>query len=200
MKKLLKRLSLRTLWHVLAGFLPGVIVGLVVAILGLVLLAPEPNLPPPHRDNAPGDVTIQLSQGFLNTAASQNLTGAAIPIPPFGSLPLENIHAQTEAGNQLFITGQVNPPLTGPRQVLVGLQPCVSKGRPAFDVTSVQVGGQDITSLAAPSIQQKLNSAFKNVNPSIPNEHLSRMLTTASALVLVYSNSSDSGQPACHAG
>lgn len=202
MKKLFKRITLRMVWHVLAGFLPGVIVGLVIGIVGVFTLAPEPNQPPTYQDNSPGAITIQVAQSYLDMMTSQNVNGAQVPIPPFGSLPLTNAHAQTKAGDTVLITGQVTPPLAGTRQVVVNLAPCITRqDRPNFDVISVQAGGQDITSLARPSIQQKLASAFQNLNVTIPNAHLSHVLTTTSALVLIYSSSSgSSGQPACHSG
>ena len=201
MKKLLKRITLPMVWHVLAGFLPGVVIGLVIGIVGLFTLAPEPNQPPAYQDNSPGAITIQVAQSYLDMMTAQNVNGAQVPVPPFGSLPLTNAHAQTKAGDTLLITGQVTPPLGGARQVLVNLTPCITKqDRPNFDVVSVQAGGQDVTSLARPSIQQKLASVFQNLNVTIPNAHLARVLTTTSALVLIYSTSGSGGLPACHSG
>ncbi|HEY7349653.1 MAG TPA: hypothetical protein VH599_15160 [Ktedonobacterales bacterium] len=197
LKKWLKALREITPWKALASFLSGVVVGAIVLILGLILLAPEPNVPPPHQDNSPGDVTIQLSQEFMSAAASKNLNGFGIPTP-FGSLPLRNVRAQPQSGDQLSVTGDVEFPLTGSRQVLVAMRPCVaSTGRPAFVVTRVLLGDQPITDLAGPSIQQRVNDAFKDFNPSIPNEHLSRVHTTPNALILIYASSGSGGQPAC---
>ncbi|HEU5200199.1 MAG TPA: hypothetical protein VFU32_11210 [Ktedonobacterales bacterium] len=201
MKKLLKRITLSMIWHVLAGFLPGVVIGLVIGIVGLFTLSPEPNQPPAYQDNSPGAITIQVSQSYLDMMTAQNVNGAQVPVPPFGSLPLKNAHAQTKAGDTVLITGQVTPPLAGTRQVVVNLTPCITKqDRPNFDVVSVQAGGQDITSLARSAIQQKLASAFQNLNVAIPNAHLAHVLTSSSALVLIYSTSGSGGQPACHSG
>lgn len=201
MKKFFKRITLGMVWHVLAGFLPGVVIGLVIGIVGVFTLAPEPNQPPAYQDNSPGAITIQVSQSYLDMMTAQNVNGAQVPVPPFGSLPLTNAHAQTKAGDTVLITGQVTPPLAGARQVVVNLAPCVTRqDRPNFDVISVQAGGQDVTNLARPSIQQKLASTFQSLNVAIPNAHLSRMLTTTNALVLIYSTSGSGGQPACHSG
>ena len=201
MKKLLKRITLSMFWHMLAGFLPGVIVGLVIGIVGLFTLAPEPNQPPAYQDNSPGAITIQVSQSYLDMMTAQNVNGAQVPIPPFGSLPLKNAHAQTKAGDTVLITGQVTPPLAGTRQVVVNLTPCITRqDQPNFDVVSVQAGGQDITNLAKPAIQQKLATAFQNLNITIPNAHLARVLTSSSALVLIYSTGGSDRQPACHSG
>jgi hypothetical protein len=197
LKKWLKVIRGRTLWKVLAGFLSGVVVGMVLLLLGLILLAPEPNVPPPHQDNSPGDVAIQLSQDFLSAMASQNLNGFGIPTP-FGTLPLQNVRAQPQSGDQLAITGDVDFPVTGSRQVLVALHPCVaSSGRPAFKVTRVLLGDQPITDLVGQSIQDKVNKALGSFNPNIPHEHLARIQTTPNALVLIYSSSGSGGQPAC---
>lgn len=197
LQKWLKRISGRTLWHMLLGFLPGVLVGAVVFILGLILLAPEPNVPPPHEENNPGDVAIQLSQAFLSATASQNLNGFGIPTP-VGTLPLQHVRAQPQSGDQLSIIGDVTFPVTGSRQVLVAMRPCVTaNGRPAFVVTRVLLGDQPITSLAGPSIQAQVNNSFKNVNLSIPHEHLSRVQTSPNALILIYTSSGSGGQPAC---
>jgi hypothetical protein len=201
LKKLLKRITLSMIWHMLAGFLPGVIVGLVIGIVGLFTLAPEPNQPPAYQDNSPGAITIQVSQSYLDMMTAQNVNGAQVPIPPFGSLPLKNAHAQTKAGDTVLITGQVTPPLAGTRQVVVNLTPCITRqDQPNFDVVSVQAGGQDITNLAKPAIQQKLATAFQNLNITIPNAHLARVLTSSSALVLIYSTGGSDRQPACHSG
>jgi hypothetical protein len=197
LKKWLKRIDSRMLWSMLAGFLPGVVVGAVLLILGLILLAPEPNLPPPHEDDSPGDVAIQLSQEYLSAAASQNLNGFGIPTP-FGTLPLGNVRAQPQSGDQLSIVGDVDFPLTGSRQVLVATRPCVaSNGRPAFIVTRVLLGDQPITDVVGQSIQDQVNGSFKNFNLNIPHEHLSRIQTTPNALVLIYASSGSGGQPAC---
>jgi len=196
-KKWLKVIGGRTLWKVLSGFLSGVVVGVVILVLGLILLAPEPNEPPPQQENSPGDVTIQLSQSYLSAVAAQNLNGTGIPTP-LGSLPLENARAQPQSGDQLTVTGDVVFPVTGARQVQVLLHPCVaSTGRPALKVTRVLLGDQPITSFVESSIQQKIDDALKNVNPSIPHEHLVRMRTTPDALLLIYSSGSGTGQPAC---
>ncbi len=196
-KKWLKVLRAMTPWKALASFLSGVVVGAAILILGLILLAPEPNVPPPHQDNSPGDVAIQLSEDFLSATASQNLNGFGIPTP-FGTLPLENVRAQPQSGDQLSIIGDVEFPLTGPRQVLVVMRPCVaSNGRPALIVTRVLLGDLDITGQVGQSIQNQVNNSFKNLNLSIPHEHLSRILTTPNALVLIYASSGSGGQPAC---
>ncbi|HEU5370228.1 MAG TPA: hypothetical protein VFU69_17280, partial [Ktedonobacterales bacterium] len=187
----------KTLWALLVGFLPGVVAGAVLLLLGLILLAPEPNVPPPHEDNSPGDVAIQLSADFLSAAASQNLNGFGIPTP-FGNLPLENVRAQPQSGDQLSVTGDVDFPLTGSRQVLVVMRPCVAaSGRPAFVVTRVLLGDQPITDLVESAIQDKVNSSFSKFNFSIPHEHLSRIQTTPNALILIYTSSGSGGQPAC---
>src|SRR5262245_18874319 len=103
-RKRLRRINAKMLWAVLAGFLPGVVAGAVRLLLGLILLAPEPNVPPPHEDNSPGEVTIQLSQEFLSAMAAQNLNGVGIPTP-FGVVPLEHVRAQPQSGDQLLLTG-----------------------------------------------------------------------------------------------
>ena len=181
----------------LAGFLPGVLVGGVITILGLILLSPVPNLPPPARDNSPGDVTIQLSQSFLNAVASQKLNGTGIPVPG-GSVPLEGVKAQPQSGDQLVVTGNAELPLSS-APVVVDLQPCVSsQGKPAFMVTQVKVGDMQITNQVGPSIQEMINSAFKDFSLSIPNEHLARVQTTPNAMILIYASGSGPGQPACH--
>lgn len=196
-KRWSRRVSGRTLWHLLAGFLPGVVVGAVILVLGLILLAPEPNVPPPHDENSPGDVAIQLSQEFLSATAAQNLNGFGIPTP-MGTLPLQHVRAQPQSGDQLSVIGDVDFPVTGPRQVLVAMRPCVAaNGRPAFVVTRVLLGAQPITTLAGPSIQHQINNSFNNVNLSIPHEHLSRVQTSPNALILIYTSSGSGGQPAC---
>jgi len=195
-KRLLNVLNLKAIWMVLAGFLPGVVIGGVIAILGVFLLAPQPNLPPPEQDNSPGDVTIQLSQSFLNTIASQKVNGVGLPVP--GNPQLQNAHAQPRSGDQLLITGDVQIPITGTRQVMIDLQPCVSsKGKPAFMVTGVFLGGVDITGQAGQSVQESINNGFNGVNLNVPNEHLSRIQTTPNALILIYGSGSGQGQPAC---
>src|SRR5579885_1085240 len=167
LQKWLKRIDGKTLWALLVGFLPGVVAGMVLLLLGLILLAPEPNVPPPHENDSPGDVTIQLSQDFLSAAAAQNLNGLGIPTP-FGNLPLENVRAQPQSGDQLSVTGDVEFPLTGSRQVLVVMRPCIAaSGRPAFVVTRVLLGDQPITDLVGSSIQEKVNSSFSKFNFSI---------------------------------
>jgi len=197
LQKWLKRINSSMLWSAFAGFLPGVLVGAVLLFLGLILLAPEPNVPPPHEDNSPGGVAIQLSQDFLSATASQNLNGFGIPTP-FGTLPLGNVRAQPQSGDQLSLIGDVGFPGTGSRQVLVVTQPCItSDDRPALVVTRVLLGDQPITNLVGQSIQDKINSSFKNFNLSIPHEHLSQLQTTPNALVLIYSSSGSGGQPAC---
>jgi hypothetical protein len=197
LKKLLAVIGGSTPLKVVAGFLPGVVAGMVIMILGLILLAPEPNVPPPYRDDDPGDVTIQISQSYLSAMAAQNLTGLGIPTP-FGAFPLRDVRVQPQSGDQLLVTGGIDFPITGSRQVLVDLHPCVaSSGRPTFVVTRVLLGGQPITALVGPSIQEKVNSSFKNFNLSIPHEHLSRIQTTSTALILIYASGSGGGQPAC---
>jgi hypothetical protein len=196
-KKWLKLIDGKTLWAMLVGFLPGVVAGAVLLLLGLILLAPEPNVPPPHENDSPGDVTIQLSQDYLSAATSQNLNGFGIPTP-FGNLPLENVRTQPQSGDQLSVTADVGFPLTGSRQVLVVMRPCVAaNGRPAFVVTRVLLGDQPITDVAGPAIQEKVNSSFAAYNFSIPHEHLSRIQTTSNSLILIYSSSGSGGQPAC---
>jgi hypothetical protein len=200
-KRLGQRIRLKTIWLVMAGLLPGVIIGLVIGILGLITLAPEVNLPPAYQGDSPGDVTVQVAQSYINTMTSQNMNGTTIPLPPpLGPAQLVNSHAQTVPGDQLLITAQMNPNLTGPRQVLIDLQPCVSSGRPAFAVNRVLIGGQDFTTVAGPVIAQKIASSFPSISASIPHEHLSRIQTTQSALILIYSSSGSGGQPACHSG
>ncbi len=198
--KFVKRIRLKAIWLVLAGLLPGVIIGLVIGIFGLITLAPQVNLPPTQQDNSPGDVTVQVAQSYINAMTSQNMNGTTIPLPPpLGPAPLENSHAQTEPGDQLLITAQMNPNLTGPRQVLIDLQPCVSSaGHPAFGVNRVLIGGQDFTTIAGPVIAQKIASSFPSISATIPHEHLSRIFTTSNALILIYSSSGSGGQPACH--
>lgn len=196
MKKLLKKVKLRTIWTVLAGFLPGVLVGGVIAILGLFLFSPEPNIPPPAPDNAPGDVTIQLSRSYLNNEAAQKLQETGIPV--LGAIG--NVQTTLQSNAQLFIQGDVVVPLTGiTRQVMIYLQACVaSNGKPALIVMDVRLGGQSLPGFVKQSVQDRITSSFSNVNLSIPNEHLARILTTSSAMILVYtSGSSGSGQPAC---
>jgi hypothetical protein len=196
-KKWLKLIEAKMLWAALAGLLPGVVVGAVLLILGLILLAPEPNVPPPHLDNSPGDVTIQLSQEFLSNMASDHLNGFGVPTP-FGTLPLGHVRAQPQSGEQLSVIGDVEIPITGSRQVLAVMRPCVATdGRPKFIVTRVSLGDLDITSQVGQSIQSQVNDATKSFNPNIPNEHLSRILTTPNALILIYSSSGSGGQPAC---
>lgn len=185
------------LWNVLAGFLPGVLVGVGLLFFGLILLAPEPNVPPPHEDNSPGDVAIQLSQDFLSATASQNLNGFGIPTP-FGTLPLGNVRAQPQSGDQLSFIGDVGFPVTGARQVLVVTHPCIdTNDHPELVVTRVLLGAQPITNLVGQSIQDRINNSFKSYNLSIPHEHLSQLYTTPNALVLIYSSSGSGGQPAC---
>ncbi len=197
LKKWLKLIDAKMVWSALTGFLPGVVMGAVLLILGLVLLAPEPNVPPPHLDNSPGDVTIQLSQEFLSSIASAHLNGFGIPTP-FGTLPLGHVRAQPQSGEQLSIIGDVEFPVTGSRQVLAVMRPCVANdGRPKFIVTRVLLGDLDITNQVGQSIQNQVNDATKGFNPNIPNEHLSRILTTPNALILIYSSSGSGGQPAC---
>ena len=196
-KKWLKLIDTKTLWAVLTGFVPGVLLGVILLLLGLVLLAPEPNVPPPHVDNSPGDVTIQLSQEFLTSIASEHLSGFGIPTP-FGTLPLKNVRAQPQSGDQLSVTGDVEFPITGSRQVLAVMRPCVaSDGRPKFIVNRVLLGDQPITDLVGQSIQDQVNDATKNFNPNLPHQHLSRILTTSNAMILIYSSSGTGGQPAC---
>lgn len=196
LKKLLSALNLKAIWTMLAGFLPGVLVGGVIAILGVFLLAPQPNLPAPQQDNSPGDVTIQLSQNFLNTVASQKIDGVAITTP-LGSGQIENARAQPRSSDQLVITGDLEL-LVGPSQMVINLQPCVSsKGKPAFQVKGVSLGGVDITGQVGQSVQDKINNSFSSVNLSIPNDHLARIQTTSSTLILIYGSGSGQGQPAC---
>ncbi len=196
-KKWLKLIDAKMLWTVLASFLPGVVIGAALLLLGLILLAPEPNVPPPHEDNTPGDVAIQLSQDFLSTMASDHLNGFSVPTP-FGNVPLGNVRAQPQSGEQLSVLGDVEVPVTGSRQMLVEMRPCVTKDdRAAFIVTRVLLGDLPITDQVGQSIQNQVNDATKNLNVNIPHEHLSRIQTTPNALVLIYSSSGSGGQPTC---
>ena len=195
--QLLKRLRLKTVWLILAGLLPGVVIGLVIAIVGLITLAPAANLPPIVQDNSPGDVTVQLSQSFLDAMTRQHVNGTTLP-PPFESAQIEDAQAYLVPGDQLIITGQIMSVLPDSSKVIVDLQPCVtSAGRPSFGVTRVMIGSMNATSTAGPMIQQRLNDSLKGVNPTIPGEHLSRMQTTQNELILIYTSGGGSGQPAC---
>ncbi len=198
LRKWLKRINGEMVWSALAGFLPGVVVGAVLLLLGLILLAPEPNVPPPHDDNnSPGDVAIQLSQDFLSATAAQNLNGTGIPTP-LGTLPLGDVRAQPQSGDQLSLLGNVDFQLAGSRQVLVVTRPCVAANdRPALIVTRVLLGDQPITNLVGQTIQDKINGSLQSYNVNIPGEHLSQIQTTPNALVLIYSSSGSGGQPAC---
>ncbi len=197
LKALRQALSKVPPWTTLTSFLSGVVAGAMILTFGLILMAPEPNVPPPHQDNSPGDVAIQLSEEFLSATASQNLNGFGIPTP-FGNLPLRNVRAQPQSGDQLLVTGDVEFPLTGPRQVLVAMRPCIaSPGRPAFVVTRVLLGDLPITDQVGASIQNQVNNAVKNFNVTIPHEHLARIYTTPNALILIYASSGSGGQPAC---
>jgi hypothetical protein len=194
LQKLLKLLIPLISWKVLAGLLSGAVIGACIMITGLALLAPTANVPPPHRDDTPGDLTIRLSQTLLSALAAQNVHEVPLGI---GALPFTNVRAQPEPGNQLFVIGEVTPLGLGTRRIQVSLRPCVAQDRLAFVVTNVDAGGLPATDLTRESIQNSVNTATNALKPPIPNVHLARVTTTADAMILIYSTSGSGGQPAC---
>src|SRR5215472_12944963 len=98
LQKFLKLIPKRISWKVLAGLLSGAVIGSCIMLLGLALLAPTVNVPPPYPNDTPGDLTIRLSQGLLSSLAAQNVHEVPLGI---GSLPFVNVRAQPEPGDQL---------------------------------------------------------------------------------------------------
>jgi hypothetical protein len=191
---LLKLLPKRISWPVLAGLLSGGVIGSCIMLLGLVLLAPTTNIPPPHPNDTPGDLTIRLSQKLLSSLAAQNVTG--VPLGGFSTLPLNNVTAQPEPGDQLFVMGQVNLGLDT-RTIKVRMQPCVASGRLALVVTDIDAGGLQTTPLTRDTIQNDVNNATNSIKLPFKNLHLAQVLTTSDAMLLIYSSSGSGGQPSC---
>lgn len=194
MQKLLKVIIPFLSWRVLAGLLSGAVLGSCIMVLGLALLAPTANIPPPHRDDTPGDLTVRLSQPLLSALAAQNVHEVPLGI---GTLPFNNVRAQPEPGDQLFIIGEVTPLGLNTRRIQVSLRPCVANGRLAFVVTNVDAGGLPATDLTRESIQNSVNNATNSVKPPLPSVHLARVATTTDAMILIYSMTGSGGQPAC---
>ncbi len=194
LQKSLKLIKPFISWKVLAGLLSGGVIGACIMVLGLALLAPTANVPPPHRDDTPGDLTVRLSQPLLSSLAAQNVHEVPLGI---GSLPFNNVRAQPEPGDQLFVIGEVTPLGLDTRRIQVSLQPCVANGKLAFKVTNVDAGGLPATDLTSQSIQNSVNNATNALKPPIPSVHLARVATTADAMILIYSTSGSGGQPAC---
>jgi hypothetical protein len=190
----LKLIPERVPWKVLAGLLSGGLLGACVMLLVLALLGPTANVPPPHRNDTPGDLTVRLSQGLLTSLAASNVQEVPLGL---GTLPLTGVRAQPAPGDLLYLTGQVTPLGLPARTITITTQPCVANGRLALVVTNVDAGGLPATALTRQSVQNDVNKATDAIKLPVPKTHLAQVVTTTDAMILIYSLTGSGGQPGC---
>lgn len=147
----------RRLLGCLAPAIAGVLVGIVLALIALVALAPPPRGAPPPSTSIPAHATITLDNAFLSQLSADALRQTTLPFA------LANVRAAIHPGNQIAIAADATAgPFT--RELAAAGTLTVADGRLHLHVTQASVGGLALPAALNGALESTLNARLAALN------------------------------------
>lgn len=139
----------------------GVLVGIVLALVALVVLAPPPrSAPPPLVALPPAHATLTLDDAFLSQLSADALRQAALPFA------LGNVRVAIHPGNQIAIAADAADAAVGPltRELAVAGILTTADGGLHLHVTQAAVGGLALPAALDGVLESALNARLAALN------------------------------------
>ena len=146
----------RRLLGCLAPAIGGVLVGILLALVALVILAPQPRVAR-QPGAAPAHATLTLDDAFLSQLSGDALRGAALPFT------LSNVRVAIHPDNQIALVADA---ITGPlnRQLAMTGTLVADSGQLHIHVTQASVGGLTLPAALDTVLGSALNARLATLN------------------------------------
>lgn len=143
----------------LAPAIGGVVVGILLALIALAVLGPQPRAAtsPPATSSAPAHATLTLDDAFLTQISADALHQARLPFT------IANTRVAIHPDDQIAISADATiGPLT--RQLAVTGTLAAVDGRVQVHVTQAEVGGLGLPAALDAALESALNAKLATLN------------------------------------
>ena len=140
----------------------GLLCGILLAVVGLIYLAPQPTTAKQVSAASTGAATLTVDDAFLTSVGSAAIAQAGLPFS------VSHLQAHIAANDMIALSGDATLlPGTPTRRLAVTAQLSVANGAPAARILSATVGGLPLPAAVDDALASALDSKISDVANSL---------------------------------